>query len=402
MAVVVAVIVAVLAAGLTIQILAAQQIDAESDLPPDKVFAVFRERFIGSLHTFRVEGDTLHVKPRARMYAPTLSLSARAREGGGSEIAVWMSEFTRNKIGERRHAFWVWRKRRSFLKHLDAEGTPAPPLLVAAPREPASASSPTRLVKPAAEIRAPLKPKVRGELGTGLRLGSGAAPRDCMASLEAMVFARRPPKYLHLPAYVLAGYSWHGAKEMAPDRVVCIDNFEEHPMFLTFRRDHSGIEIGVFPLGAGDERLARLPEVKAWQTFDTSLVACGTFQEGSLSVEPPPVPAQFFVNLVTTAGYPATPLNVEAVARRVNEMLLIKAWEFIKMESPEAADRFIEAHGWRGDGHVTANAILQDLAEWNPGVIPYMQGMPMRVRAILLEPGADGKLGTFWTELEDY
>ena len=47
---------------------------------------------------------------------------------------------------------------------------------------------------------------------------------------------------------------------------------------------------------------------------------------------------------------------------------------------------------------VVLQEIIDDLARWNAQLLPYLQWMPMRTRAIMLERCQDH--GTFWGELD--
>jgi hypothetical protein len=80
-------------------------------------------------------------------------------------------------------------------------------------------------------------------------------------------------------------------------------------------------------------------------------------------------------------------------------MFLIKAHEFISAKNPRAAERFIDDHSWSpGAGIGQSQSVLNDLAAWNHSVLPYMQDLPARCRAIMLEAAAEG--GTFWADLD--
>lgn len=101
-------------------------------------------------------------------------------------------------------------------------------------------------------------------------------------------------------------------------------------------------------------------------------------------------------------GYPLTPGNRARLAQQLTMMLLIKCQEIISsQEGPRGAERFIETHKRRADRTSLTGpprSALHMLAEWNPGVLPYIQDLPLRYRAMLLirvdQPGG------FWSELE--
>jgi hypothetical protein len=67
-------------------------------------------------------------------------------------------------------------------------------------------------------------------------------------------------------------------------------------------------------------------------------------------------------------------------------MFVSNASDLIRTKDPNAADLFIKEHRPLG---IVSLAVLQDtfddLAQWNFQVLPYIQGIPMRIRAMVLE-----------------
>lgn len=80
-------------------------------------------------------------------------------------------------------------------------------------------------------------------------------------------------------------------------------------------------------------------------------------------------------------------------------MFLARSHQFIASQDPRSALRFIQSHNYTGGSfREFYQRVLDDLAAWNPALLPYIQDTPMRVRAISLEAG--NIPGTMWSELE--
>jgi hypothetical protein len=75
--------------------------------------------------------------------------------------------------------------------------------------------------------------------------------------------------------------------------------------------------------------------------------------------------------------------------------LLVKAYQFINSQNPRYAQAFVDEHRGMPD----LQRILDDLGGWNPGVLPYIQDLPLRLRGLMLEPELK-KSSPFWQELE--
>jgi hypothetical protein len=73
-------------------------------------------------------------------------------------------------------------------------------------------------------------------------------------------------------------------------------------------------------------------------------------------------------------------------------MFLIKAQEYIGSQDQRRAARFVEEHRPTPMNALDLpQLILDDLGAWNPGVLPYVQELPYRVRAILLQRDEAGR-----------
>lgn len=81
-------------------------------------------------------------------------------------------------------------------------------------------------------------------------------------------------------------------------------------------------------------------------------------------------------------------------------MFLIKAFEYISTEDPQLAERFVDQHRWDGEPFAPFyRGVFEDLIAWNPTVLPYIQQLPTRIRALLLEHVE--VQGSVWSELPD-
>jgi hypothetical protein len=241
-------------------------------------------------------------------------------------------------------------------------------------------------------------------LGSGQRLATSQDVMQCVRLLEGLLLTYRTPKYQHLPPYVYPGWTWNGSSA-APMTVVACDDRAGDFMLIAFWPAGTGSEAGVFPLGSGDDRLKSLPLVEDWAARDATLRPTGTFGAGLIRLAPPQVTRAFTEDLLATAGFPHTPHNLARATRQLAIMLLIKAQEFISIQDPRAAQRFCQDHAAEkffaarpgSPPEDCLNWILADLAAWNYGLLPYIQELPVRLRAIMLN--SVGK-APFWDELK--
>jgi hypothetical protein len=235
-------------------------------------------------------------------------------------------------------------------------------------------------------------------MGSGRRLRSSLAASDCLVTLEDLLLSYRTPKYKYLSSYFYPGWSWNSPDE-APSTVVCFDDTNDDFMLATLWPAGDGTEFGLFPLGSGDGRLETMPIIGHWKTRDASLSSIGTIPGGKITLQAPRLADDYIDGIVTAAGYPATPSNIHAVGSKTSELFFIKALQFISSNDRRAADHFAASH--RYDGGLPGpfcQSLLDDLVVWNPGVLPYIQALPMRMRALLLE-NVDTK-GELWRDLD--
>jgi hypothetical protein len=201
-----------------------------------------------------------------------------------------------------------------------------------------------------------------------------------------VLLSYRSPKYKNLPAYVYPGWSWNAHDEAPPATVVSFKDSNDDFLLAAFWPADGATEFGLFPLGSGDDRLEDMPMADDWEAKDTSLSSIGVVPGGKITLCPPLLAERYLDDLLTTAGLPATPANVHAVGLKVGELFLIKAFQFISSQDQRASDRFGEGHRFRGGPLLPfCQSVLDDLAAYDFSFLPYVQELPMRVRALLLE-----------------
>lgn len=235
-------------------------------------------------------------------------------------------------------------------------------------------------------------------LGSGRRLRNDLELSDCLAHLKALIFSYRAPESAYRSAYVIPGWRWKGVQQF-PETAISFWDSNDNFLLAAFWPNNNGTECGLFPLGSGDERLLSLPIIDHWHHRDPSLRSIGVIPGGQITLAPPRVPDQFVDEIFKVAGFPASPYNLQTIGVKLGQMFLARAHQFMASKDPQAANRFVQSHRYNGGSFQRFyQNILDDLAVWNPDVLPYIQDTPMRVRAISLE--AVGSTGSMWDELE--
>jgi hypothetical protein len=125
----------------------------------------------------RVQGPGyVNLKPMLRAHAPMLSIDVETNDGGGSDVDIWMSAFSR-RYGAVAHAQLIWRKKRQLASRLS--NSVGSTTFHGGPRTPsASQGAPTRMAgSPAARPR-PGAPAT-GDSGRGSApAASGGSPAN--------------------------------------------------------------------------------------------------------------------------------------------------------------------------------------------------------------------------------
>ena len=108
----------------------------------------------------------------------------------------------------------------------------------------------------------------------------------------------------------------------------------------------------------------------------------GLFNKRVKPAAVPVVPVNFVEDILGHAGFAVTEANVVATRDFFIELLLIKAQQFIGSQSPQQAASFAARHRRTTDPQL----ILQELGDWDPDVIPYIEDLPDHLRAFILRP----------------
>jgi hypothetical protein len=236
-------------------------------------------------------------------------------------------------------------------------------------------------------------------LGSGRRLSSKLPLSKSLKTFESILAGYGAPKYEHLPHYFQAGWVWHSEEHEAPHSVLAASDQNDQMFFTAFWKTDDGTEIGIFPLGGGDDRLSDLPIIGHWKQKDKSLQSIGVIPHGQLSLAVPKLPDNFLEDILRIAGYPATPHNLAVINEMMCKSILLKAYEYMTKLAPGEVNRFMQTHQVAGRSiEEYSRQVLQELVEWNPQVLPYMQIMLIRNKAAILSTAS--KKGTFWNNLE--
>ena len=252
--------------------------------------------------------------------------------------------------------------------------------------------------------------------GPGLVLTSALDLGGCLQALGRTLLGFRVPEYTHLPPFTEASWAWDGEREHAPETVIiCTDRAGDH-VLVAFWPESGGCRIGVVPLSGdqqpggdqpGDLQPGELqpgePEramVAAWRQHDISLSGpVGVLAAGMIRLVPPVLPAGWVAEIVSAAGYRPTRRNTQIAARAAGSLFLGRAELLIGHREPRAARRFARRHSRRQPMNDKAlQEIIDDLARSDPGVLPHLQWLPVRARAMMLEHVRDP--GTFWGDLD--
>lgn len=251
--------------------------------------------------------------------------------------------------------------------------------------------------------RRPAPPaQIPGLLDSGRRLSSTLSVPESVASVEQLLGTYRQRQYPTLPLLVPAGHTWLGAPDERPDLVCSGAAQDESFLLFTFRPTPAGSEIGIYPLGYGPERLT-MPVVGNLKMIDSSLSSTGTLPGGSIALTPPVVPQDLVGATLSIVGLPWTHANLATVADELLTMAILKGSQFVKsIDGPDAAMRRIEDWRRRAQFGPTLvepiEMVLRELAAWDPSVLPYIQDVPLRIQAVLLQ-GVDSQDG-FWADLD--
>lgn len=225
------------------------------------------------------------------------------------------------------------------------------------------------------------------KFGVGRRVRSTKDLESSRLVLEAILESYGPRQYAELPRLVTAGWDWFGPPAQKPTVVVSGTMQDGYPGFVTLRSTPEGTEAGIYDLAVEMD----LPLVGHWKQRDGSLTSIGQAEAG-LAITAPPVPDIYVEELIERLGLPLNEQNWMNAAAELHQMFVLKAVTFIRQESESVANKFIDDHRDVPLGVEGLRVILKDLSRWKIGVIPYIQDIAPRVRALILEAGSLNEL----------
>ena len=236
--------------------------------------------------------------------------------------------------------------------------------------------------------------------GPGIALTSALDLDGCLRALGRTLLSFRVPEYTHLPPFTQASWAWNGEPGQAPEMLlICVDRAGDY-VLVALWPDSRGCRIGLLPLGADQAGGLECSLLTAWRQRDISLSRpTGDLAAGLITLIPPVLPPGWVAEIVSAAGYRPTRRNTQIAARAAGSLFLGRAELFIEHRKPRAARRFVRRHSRRQPTNEAAlQEIIDDLARLDPGVLPYLQWLPVRTRAMMLELVQDR--GTFWGDLD--
>ncbi len=252
--------------------------------------------------------------------------------------------------------------------------------------------------------------------GPGLVLTSALDLDGCLRALGRTLLGFRVPEYTHLPPFTEASWAWNGERGQAPQTVIICTDCAGDYVLVAFWPDSAGCRIGLAPLSGGQWPAGQWPGGRrpggqqagepewpmatAWRLRDISLSRpAGVLAAGMIRLVPPVLPPGWVAEIVSAAGYRPTRRNTRIAARAAGSLFLGRAELFLGPRKPRAARRFVRRHSRRQPRNEAAlQEIIDGLARNDPGVLPHLQWLPVRARAMMLEHVQEP--GTFWDDLD--
>jgi hypothetical protein len=219
-------------------------------------------------------------------------------------------------------------------------------------------------------------------VGSGWLFRSKLDTTNCLETLTSLIRGYWQPKYSAMTEYVYPGWSWNAPDETPPTTVVWFKDQNDDVVLAAFWAAATGTTVGIFPLVP--ENISLIAD--AWQASDATLSPAGGVAAGKITLTAPQITEAYLVDILDRAGLDRRPEYLRAVGLQAAEMFLTKALQFVGAQDKQAVDRFAEAHRYNGEPpEAFCQRILEDLVAQNPDVLPYIQGLPMRMGALLLE-----------------
>ena len=225
--------------------------------------------------------------------------------------------------------------------------------------------------------------------GPGLIVTSELDPDECLRALDRTLLSFRIPEYTRLPTFTAVSWTWAGEPAQAPATVIICADFPGEHVLVALWPDAGGSRIGLIPLSGDELQEAGLENamLAAWRQRDPSLSRpAGRLGAGLVRLVPPVLPAGYAAEIVAAAGYPRTRRNIQIITRTAGSLFRGRADLFIEPGNPARSGRFIRRHSRRQPMNEAAlQQILDDLARADPALLPYLQWLPVRTRAVMLE-----------------
>ena len=155
------------------------------------------------------------------------------------------------------------------------------------------------------------------------------------------------------------------------------------------------------PLGGDELHEAALEDamLAAWRQRDPSLSRPGRLGPGWSGWSRRSCLQADAEEIVAAAGYPRTRQNIQIITRTAGSLFLGRADLLIEPERPGPVRRFVRRHARRQPVNEAAlQRIIDDLGRADPTLLPYLQWLPVRTRAVMLEHIQDSE--TFWGDLD--
>jgi len=238
--------------------------------------------------------------------------------------------------------------------------------------------------------------------GPGRTVTSALDPDGCLQALDRTLLSFRVPEYTHLPTFTTANWAWDGEPAQAPATVVICADFPGEHVLVALWPGSGGSRIGLIPLSGDELQEAQLESamLAAWRQRDPSLSRpVGRLEAGLIRLVPPVLPAGYAEEIVAAGGYPRTRRNIQIITRTAGSLFLGRADLLIEPEQPGPVRRFVRRHSRRQPMNEAAlQQIIDGLARADPGLLPYLQWLPVPTRAVMLEHIQDSE--TFWDDLD--
>ena len=238
--------------------------------------------------------------------------------------------------------------------------------------------------------------------GPGLIVTSELDPDECLRALDRTLLSFRIPEYTRLPTFTAVSWTWAGEPAQAPATVIICADFPGEHVLVALWPDAGGSRIGLIPLSGDELQEAGLENamLAAWRQRDPSLSRPAWPSGGRAGQAGPAGPACWLRGGDRGSGrVPAHPAEhpdhhpdrgqpVPGPGGPVHRAGATRPGRAVHPAALTAP----------ADEEAALQQILDDLARADPALLPYLQWLPVRTRAVMLEYIQDS--GTFWSDLD--